>query len=124
MADLKWYGPRMIAAIRNQAAIRIEYAARATRDHLRTQLGRMRFPPAGPPGDYPALRTGHLRRNVQMEMDRARLEARVGTNVKYGRYLEFGTTRGLAPRPWLSRGFREMTGEILRILKTPAGGAV
>jgi HK97 gp10 family phage protein len=69
------------------------------------------------------MRTGHLRRNVQMEMDRQRIEARVGTNVVYGRYLEFGTSK-MAARPWLSRGFRETAAEIRRILTTPIGSPI
>jgi len=68
------------------------------------------------PGDFPSLRTGHLRRNVQMELDADALVARVGTNVPYGRYLEFGT-RKMAARPWLSRTLRETAGEVRKILE-------
>jgi len=72
------------------------------------------------PGDYPSMRTGHLRRNVQQETDRERLIARVGTNVLYGKFLEFGT-RKMAARPWLSRGLRDNEAELRSILEIEAG---
>lgn len=68
------------------------------------------------PGEFPSMRTGHLRRNVQMEVDAENLVARVGTNVKYGRWLEFGT-RKMAARPWLSRTLRETAGDVRQILE-------
>ena len=67
------------------------------------------------PGEYPRKMLGHLRRNIQMEFDAATMVARVGTNVKYGKYLETGTRR-MAARPWLSRGLREAQSAIRRIL--------
>jgi HK97 gp10 family phage protein len=101
---------------RGQAIRARELAAR------RLRAARRQFVSAAA-ADYPRMRTGHLRRNVQMEMDRQRIEARVGTNVVYGRYLEFGTSK-MAARPWLSRGFRETAAEIRRILTTPIGSPI
>ncbi len=154
MAEYKWYGDKITAQIRKETALRVEYASRSIRDHIRTQLGQQRFPPSGPEGGYPAMRSGHLRRNIQMEMNRALCEGRVGTSVLYGRYLEFGTRGGkiitaapgkmlrfrgrdggwvfrksvklapIKPRPWLSRGFREFAPQIKRILETPIGGTI
>jgi len=118
---MKWYGDQVAAKIRSHVAIRIEYAARTLRDRARTALGQARTPPPSAPGEFPHLVTGHLRRNVQMEMNRAALIARVGTNVLYGRYLEFGTWKMLA-RPWLSRVFREGAPEVRRILESRVPG--
>lgn len=55
-----------------------------------------------PPGEVPAVQTGHLRRSIAQEVERRlwNVAARIGTNVRYGRYLEFGTPK-MAPRPWL-----------------------
>lgn len=53
------------------------------------------------PGEYPRKRTGRLRMSVAFEW-LSDLVARWGTNVPYGRWLEFGT-RHMAPRPWMSR---------------------
>lgn len=74
-----------------------------------------------PPGEYPGMRTGQLRRNVQQETDRKGLVARVGTNVVYGKWLELGT-RKMAARPWLSRGMIESRPEVERILSAEIPG--
>jgi len=58
---------------------------------------------ASAPGEYPASDTGRLMLSVASEI--APFEARVGTNVPYGQYLEFGTTRMPEPRPWLLPSF-------------------
>lgn len=59
------------------------------------------------PGEPPRKQTGRLRASVAYEVDEQALSARVGTNVKYGRYLELGTKKGLLPRPWLRRALAE-----------------
>lgn len=71
------------------------------------------------PGEPPRKQTGRLRASVTEEVDPATLEARVGTNVKYGRFLELGTKKGIAPRPWLRRALAEMQSRIDQLL---AGG--
>jgi hypothetical protein len=40
--------------------------------------------------------------------------ARVGTNIKYGLYLELGT-RSMSARPWLRRALAERRAKIARI---------
>ena len=74
-----------------------------------------RFASGSSAGRYPYKRSGNLRRNIQMEFDRASMTARVGTNVLYGRYLEFGTRR-MAPRPWLSLALRDFGPQLRSIL--------
>ena len=52
-----------------------------------------------PAGSVPSVRTGTLRRSIQ----RSNIEdhsIRVGTNKKYGYWLEYGTEH-MAARPWL-----------------------
>lgn len=68
------------------------------------------------PGEPPRKQTGRLRATVTYEVDPAALEARAGTNTAYGRALELGTKRGLAPRPWLRRALAEMQGKINQLL--------
>lgn len=68
------------------------------------------------PGEPPHKQTGRLRASVTHEVDAKTLEARVGTNVEYGRYLELGTKRGLAPRPWLRRALAECQSRINEFL--------
>lgn len=55
---------------------------------------------SGRPG--PNVDTGRLRSSIAMEVgqERAQFVVYVGTNVDYGRYLEFGTSR-MPAYPWL-----------------------
>lgn len=71
------------------------------------------------PGEPPRKQTGHLRRSVTREIVSApNLVARIGTNVRYGRWLELGTSR-MQPRPWLVRAFRETLPRVKAILSAP-----
>jgi phage gpG-like protein len=58
------------------------------------------------PGSPPNTDTGHLVQNTTFNVDRPNLDAQVGTNVKYGAWLEFGTIN-IEARPWLSRAARK-----------------
>lgn len=64
------------------------------------QLG---FHQASAPGQAPAVDTGMLRRSVVIDDSELRgrevIRNRIGTGIKYGQWLEFGT-RSIAPRPW------------------------
>lgn len=60
---------------------------------------------ASAPGDGPAPDTGRLRQSIGVESP-SPLIRRVGTNVKYALYLEFGT-RKLAPRPFVRPAVEE-----------------
>jgi len=54
------------------------------------------------PGEPPRVRTGTLRNSIHYEKIDARgLSWKVGSPLKYAAALELGTTRGLAPRPFL-----------------------
>lgn len=68
------------------------------------------------PGDYPHMRTGHLRSNVVAEHNKKEMTSRIGTNVPYGRFLELGLLQGGVRYPWLSRGLVEHATTIRRIL--------
>lgn len=68
------------------------------------------------PGEPPRKQTGRLRASVTHEMDDKTLTARVGTNVKYGKYLELGTKRGILPRPWLRRALAEAQAQVNELL--------
>lgn len=68
------------------------------------------------PGEPPRKQTGRLRASVTREVSEKDMEARVGTNVKYGKYLELGTKRGILPRPWLRRALAEMQVRVNELL--------
>lgn len=59
---------------------------------------------ASAPGQYPMTDTGRLASSVKFELPQTDLVARVGTNLKYGAFLEFGTSK-MEARPWLLRSF-------------------
>lgn len=62
---------------------------------------------ASAPGQYPMSDTGRLANSVDFNLPApGRFEGMVGTNVVYGRYLEFGTSR-MAARPWLMPSFEK-----------------
>ena len=46
----------------------------------------------------------------------AKMESKVGTNIIYGAYLEFGTSK-MAARPWLERSFRKAAEGVAKELK-------
>lgn len=92
---------------------------RATRKHRKGS--RITGAVRSKPGEPPRKQTGRLRASVTYEADEKALTARVGTNVKYGKYLELGTKRGIAPRPWLRRALAECHARIDQILGGGSG---
>jgi phage gpG-like protein len=68
------------------------------------------------PGNPPHKQTGTLQRSIAWEL--VGLKARVGSNIKYSRHLELGTTH-MAARPYLIRGLNEMQAQIAAILTKP-----
>ena len=62
---------------------------------------------ASAPKEYPMSDTGRLANSVAINpASPSNLSGQVGTNLVYGRYLEFGTSR-MAPRPWLTPSFEQ-----------------
>lgn len=70
---------------------------------------------ASAPGEPPKTDLGGLAPSIFAELDQDKLGAEVGTNLAYGKHLEFGTTK-MAARPWLGRTFeanRERVGKLI-----------
>lgn len=65
------------------------------------------------PGEPPRRQTGDLWRRISHEIDRSRHVARVGTNLKYALWLEFGT-----------RGGKVITAKGKKVLANPLTGQV
>jgi len=55
---------------------------------------------ASKPGFPPNSDTGNLIKGIRWDVNSSKVVGVVGTNVKYGAWLEFGT-KDIAPRPWL-----------------------
>ena len=125
---MKWRGDEAAGKIRLSLQQRVDMAARVVRDHARELVsrdqpvkiyakaaGRSRkgLEPSRP-GEPPKKVTGHLRMNIQKEVSTDGMSARIGTNVPYGKMLELGTSRNLAPRPWLKRAITDTAAEVRR----------
>ena len=67
---------------------------------------RRRVYTASAPGEAPAVLTGRLRQSVAgtVVIEGGQIVGRVGTDLEYGRELEFGTKK-VAARPWLKISF-------------------
>jgi HK97 gp10 family phage protein len=123
-----WHGAAIRAEVMAEAAKRLEAAAIDVQNHAKRLLstsGTARVRGAGgrfgrryganpsAPGQPPHKQTGRLRMSVTREMV-GQTVARVGTNLKYGLYLEMGT-RKMAARPWLRRALEERKARIRAI---------
>lgn len=129
MAEVRWHGKRFLASAETElekaiaiGAIRVQREARRiTRLHSGPTKT---LPDAVPsqPGQPPHLRTGTLNRSIDQETFRkaGTFVGRIGTNLKYGRYLEMGTTK-MGARPYLRPSLTAMRRRILGDI-TKAGG--
>lgn len=70
------------------------------------------------PGEPPKQLTSQLIRSISHETDKQELTARVGTNLDYGFFLEFGTT-DMEARPYLRPAFNENKKKIADIINKP-----
>lgn len=59
------------------------------------------------PGDPPNTDKGRLVQSIQFDFKNNGLVGRVGTNLKYGAWLEFGTLK-MQAHPWLGPSVREV----------------
>lgn len=74
---------------------------------------------ASAPGSPPNTDTGDLVRSIAFNVDSSKLTAEVGTNLRTGAWLEFGTAN-IAPRPWLFPAFRDNLQKIQKIFAAVA----
>lgn len=72
--------------------------------------------------DRTPVATGRLRASLQMQFDRDRTTATVGTNVHYAPHVEFGT-RKMKARPYLIPAFEQTKPEFQNELKKIPGAA-
>lgn len=75
------------------------------------------------PGDPPNTDTGHLVKGIGFRFEKGGLIGKVGTNVRYGAWLEFGTMK-MAARPWLRPAVEKVTEKISKIFKESVGKAI
>lgn len=84
------------------------------RSYKRTKAGLRHV--ASAPGHAPAVDMGRLRSSITHEIgkDSTSLVARVGTDVKYSIYLEYGTRR-MQPRPFLRPALDNMARKHIKV---------
>jgi phage gpG-like protein len=127
-ARIEWAGDEVKKKVHSAAVQFLTLACllivRRAKELLSTPgTGKVKGKQTGPvvhsaPGDSPFKQTGRLRASVTYEVDEKALEARVGTNVDYGMYLELGTKKGIRPRPWLRRALDEVKAQIQSLAAT------
>lgn len=78
---------------------------------------------ASKPGYPPNTDTGRLVGSIKWEFEDKGMVGIVGTNLDYGKMLEFGTSK-IAERPWLSRAYYEKQKEILELINNVYNEAV
>lgn len=66
------------------------------------------------PGEAPNTDTGRLVQSIKFDFKDNGLRGRVGTNLKYGAALEFGTSK-MDARPWLSTAVLLVSKEVAKI---------
>jgi hypothetical protein len=122
MADIgvsiEWNGDQFMELLRREMMKRLAVAGEAIRAAAVKSLRRTKHPPASMPGAVPAWRTGYLFRSVFSDPSPANLAVRVGTPVKYGLYLELGTSK-MAARPWLRPALLSASKSIVAIMTKP-----
>lgn len=107
------------AAIHLSGAVKRNLNAQGTPKRVSNGPGGPRYKNVNPspPGGYPHKMLGDLQRSIAWEMV-SEHEARVGTNIPYGKYLELGTVK-MAPRPFLRMTIAAETTAMQAILSKP-----
>jgi hypothetical protein len=94
-AKMTWYGDEVAEAVRKEMVRRLELAGAMVQTQVQKNIS-VSSRAGGPsgPGEYPHADTGKLRMSIFYEVDEGRLEVIIGTPLKYGLYLEYGTSGG------------------------------
>lgn len=87
------------------------------------RYGPKRVVNASNPFDPPNTDTGRLVQSIKMDFIKKGLTGRVGSNLKYAAWLEFGT-KNMAPRPWLSLAVDNVSKEVADIFSKAVDAAI
>jgi hypothetical protein len=124
-AKFNWNGDEIASKIKGTMLDRLDFAGITLMNEARDLISRSQ-PRSGKgarkvgldpsrPGTPPKRVTGTLHRSVFWALDRQRGKGRVGTPLKYGLFLELGTSK-MAARPWMITALRNKREAIKRIL--------
>lgn len=119
---INWKPEKVTEALVAGARKGLAMAAAEFQENLKTSIS-IPYPPASAPGEPPHKRTAQLRDSIATEEDNDGDIQRVGTDVDYGRHLEWGMdpeNPGLAPRPFFRPMLASMTGRIVELVSQGA----
>lgn len=99
---VKWSGDELLKGAREEIVNKLRLATAYVRSRAVKNVS-VSSRSSGPsaPGEFPHADTGRLRNSIFEDVDEKELTGTVGTNLKYGLWLEYGT-RG--PRTITARG--------------------
>lgn len=72
------------------------------------------------PGDAPNTDFGTLIKSIGWNIDETNMIGEVGTNLEYGKHLEFGT-QNMAARPWLQPALERARPQLVKIFRKGRG---
>lgn len=115
-ATLKWSGKELEKAAREQVYGKLLLACEHVKGLAVKNVSKSaRSNGPSREGEYPHADTGRLRNSIFASVDEKTLEGIVGTNLKYGLWLEYGTrggrvitAKGGKMLSWLGKGGRRV----------------
>ena len=95
-AILVWRGSELVTDLSELMWKRVVLAAERLKTKIQRNLSLHKSRDLGPskPGQYPGIDTGRLRQSIRVELHEAEFYAKVGTDLDYGLWLEYGTQGG------------------------------
>lgn len=106
MAELKWYGDKVIKNVEQAVSVALEASALVVE---------------GAAKNLAPVDTGNLRNSITHEVEKN--EARVGTNVDYAPFIELGTVK-MAAQPYLNPALDNNKNNIRKIFADAISKAV
>lgn len=126
---LIWYGKKVVKQIELEINSRLMESAVLVKETAKKSMPLNLLPgisltPRSKPGDPPYVQTQKLYKSIAIEKQPERMAVKIGTNVKYGKYLELGT-RKMRWRPWLVPALARNMSKIKAIFAKPfVGGSI
>ena len=120
------------AAVEKAECAAIEAACRMVQERSKLLIGvpKPEWPPLAPSTlrakggiNTPLLETGKLRSSIEFTVIDSR-HGEVGTNDPVAEFHEFGTSRGLPPRPFLSLAAQQAGPAVAMLVARTIGGAI
>lgn len=117
---ITWHGDKLQAAVKAEMRKRLRLCGELVASRVRENISHTSRPNPSLPGGFPHADTGKLRQSIFSKViDDS--TAIIGTPLKHGLYLEFGTSK-MAARPFLRATLSEMSPRIKSILTAPMPG--